>query len=105
MNNPVLVKIETEEVTSKSIKQVAYCPANDQKIPLLLGLLKNDQPVRSIIFVNTKRCAEELDATLNANGFKTAALSGDVPQEKAPEAVAKLSRRRNFFIDCDGCCR
>jgi ATP-dependent RNA helicase RhlB len=82
MNNPVLVKIETEEVTSKAIKQSAYCPANDQKIPLLLGILKHDQPLRSIIFVNTKRCAEDLDATLNANGFKTAALSGDVPQEK-----------------------
>ena len=82
MNNPVLVKIETEEVTSKAINQSAYCPANDQKIPLLLGILKRYQPQRSIIFVNTKRCAEELDATLNANGYKTAALSGDVPQEK-----------------------
>jgi ATP-dependent RNA helicase RhlB len=82
MNNPVLVKIETKEVTSKAIKQSAYCPANDQKLPLLLGILKHEQPQRSIIFVNTKRCAEELDATLNANGYKTAALSGDVPQEK-----------------------
>ncbi|MEQ1544458.1 DEAD/DEAH box helicase [Methyloglobulus sp.] len=82
MNNPVLVKIETEEVTSKAINQSAYCPSNEQKIPLLLGILKHDQPQRSIIFVNTKRCAEELDATLNANGYKTAALSGDVPQEK-----------------------
>jgi ATP-dependent RNA helicase RhlB len=82
MNSPVLVKIDTEEVTSKSISQTAYCPANEQKIPLLLGILKHEQPQRSIIFVNTKRCAEELDATLNANGYKTAALSGDVPQEK-----------------------
>jgi ATP-dependent RNA helicase RhlB len=82
MNNPVLVKIETEEVTSKAINQSAYCPSNEQKIPLLLGILKHDQPQRSIIFVNTKRCAVELDATLNANGYKTAALSGDVPQEK-----------------------
>ena len=82
MYNPVLVKIEAEEVTSKAINQSAYCPANDQKLPLLLGILKHYQPQRSIIFVNTKRCAEELDATLNANGYTTAALSGDVPQEK-----------------------
>ncbi len=82
MYNPVLVKIEAEEMTSKAINQSAYCPANDQKIPLLVGILKHYQPQRSIIFVNTKRCAEELDATLKANGYKTAALSGDVPQEK-----------------------
>ena len=82
MNNPVLVKIETEQVTSKAIKQIAFCPANEQKIPLLLGLLKHHDPQRSIIFVNTKKCAEELDRYLNANGYKTAVLSGDVPQEK-----------------------
>jgi ATP-dependent RNA helicase RhlB len=82
MYNPVLVKIETEEVTSKAINQSAYCPANDQKLPLLIGLLKHYHPQRSIIFVNTKRCAEELESTLTANGYSTAALSGDVPQEK-----------------------
>lgn len=82
MYNPVLVKIETEEVTSKAINQSAYCPANDQKLPLLVGLLKHYLPQRSIIFVNTKRCAEELESTLTANGYSTAALSGDVPQEK-----------------------
>ncbi len=82
MNNPVMIRIESEEVTSKAINQFAYCPANDQKIPLLLGLLKTHKPERSIIFVNTKRCAEQLDDYLQANGHKTAMLSGDVPQEK-----------------------
>jgi ATP-dependent RNA helicase RhlB len=82
MNNPILIRIETEEVTSKAIQQSAFCPSNEQKLPLLLGLLNHHQPQRSIIFVNTKRCAEQLDHTLNHNGYKTAALSGDVPQEK-----------------------
>ena len=92
MNNPVLVKIETEEVTSKAIKQSAYCPANDQKLPLLLGILKHEPPQRSIILVNTKRCAEELDATLNANGYKTAALSGDVPQDKRQKLLLSFQQ-------------
>jgi ATP-dependent RNA helicase RhlB len=87
MNNPVLIRIETEEVTSKAIRQSAYCPANEQKIPLLIGLLNHYQPQRSIIFVNTKRCAEQLDDTLNANGYKTAALSGDVPQDKRQQLL------------------
>lgn len=82
MNNPVLIRIESEEVTSKAIQQIAFCPANEQKIPLLFGLLQHYQPQRGIIFVNTKRCAEQLNAYLQANDYKTAALSGDVPQEK-----------------------
>jgi len=94
MNNPVLIRIETEEVTSKSIQQSAYCPANEQKIPLLIGLLNHYQPQRSIIFVNTKRCAEQLDDTLNANGYKTAALSGDVPQDKRQQLLKDFQENK-----------
>lgn len=94
MNNPVLIRIESEEVTSKAINQIAYCPANDQKIPLLLGLLKYHQPQRSIVFVNTKRCAERLDDYLEANGHKVAMLSGDVPQEKRQRLLNDFQENR-----------
>ncbi|MDT4289625.1 ATP-dependent RNA helicase RhlB [Methylomonas sp. MO1] len=94
MNNPVLIRIESEEVTSKAINQVAYCPANEQKIPLLLGLLKHHQPQRSIVFVNTKRCAEQLDDYLAANGHKVAMLSGDVPQEKRQRLLNDFQENR-----------
>ncbi|MCQ8130499.1 DEAD/DEAH box helicase [Methylomonas rivi] len=94
MNNPVLIRIESEEVTSKAINQIAYCPANDQKIPLLLGLLKYHQPQRSIVFVNTKRCAERLDDYLEANGYQVAMLSGDVPQEKRQRLLNDFQENR-----------
>jgi len=94
MNNPVMVKIETDEVTSKAIKQIAYCPANDQKIPLLLGLLKHHQPQRSIVFINTKRSAEKLNNYLQANGYKTALLSGDVPQEKRQRLLTDFQENK-----------
>ena len=94
MNNPVLIRIESEEVTSKAIQQSAFCPSNAQKMPLLLGLLNQYQPERSIIFVNTKRCAEQLDDTLNINGYKTAALSGDVPQEKRQRLLSDFQENK-----------
>lgn len=102
MNNPVLIRIESEEVTSKAIEQLAYCPANEQKLPLLVGLLLKEQPQRSIVFVNTKRAAELLDATLKANGYKTAALSGDVPQEKRQRLLGDFQDNRiNLLIATD----
>jgi ATP-dependent RNA helicase RhlB len=94
MNNPVLVKIETEEVTSKAITQSAFCPANEQKIPLLFGLLKKHQPERCIVFVNTKRCAEKLERHLHANEYKVAVLSGDVPQEKRQKLLLDFQQNR-----------
>jgi ATP-dependent RNA helicase RhlB len=86
MNNPVLIRIETEEVTSKAIQQSAFCPSNEQKIPLLVGILNQHQPQRSIIFVNTKRCAERLDDALNA--------SGDVPQEKRQRLLSDFQENK-----------
>lgn len=82
MNNPQLVKIETDKVTAENVRQLIYYPANAEKIPLLLGLLQQHQPQRTMIFVNTKYGAENLTAYLTANNFKTALLSGDVPQRK-----------------------
>ncbi|MCF6204083.1 MAG: DEAD/DEAH box helicase [Methylococcaceae bacterium] len=102
MNNPVLVKIEQEEVTSKAITQSAFCPANDQKIPLLLGLLKKHKPERSIVFVNTKRCAEQLEGFLIANSYKVAVLSGDVPQEKRQRLLNNFQENKvNLMIATD----
>ncbi|MCK5831489.1 MAG: DEAD/DEAH box helicase [Methylococcales bacterium] len=102
MNNPVLVKIEQEEVTSKAITQSAFCPANDQKIPLLLGLLNKHKPERCIVFVNTKRCAEQLDRSLNANNYKVAVLSGDVPQEKRQRLLNNFQENKvNLMIATD----
>ncbi|MBS3954551.1 MAG: DEAD/DEAH box helicase [Methylomicrobium sp.] len=94
MNQPVLIKIESEEVTSSAIKQSAYCPSNEQKIPLLIGILNKYKPQRSIIFVNTKRCAERLDDYLNVNGYKTAVLSGDVPQEKRQRLLGDFQENK-----------
>lgn len=82
MNNPETVRIEPEQVTAERVRQRVYYPANEEKIPLLLGLLKAERPERSIVFVNTKRSAEEVAAYLEGNGYHVALLSGDVPQKK-----------------------
>jgi ATP-dependent RNA helicase RhlB len=102
MNNPVLIRVESKEVTSKAIKQIAYCPSNEQKTSLLIGLLNHCQPIRSIVFVNTKRCAELLDDVLNTNGYKTEALSGDVPQEKRQKLLNDFQKNAiNLLIATD----
>lgn len=82
MNNPELVRIEPEQVTARSVNQIAYYPSNEQKISLLIGLLREKNPERCIVFVNTKRAAERVKQYLSANGFHAGVLSGDVPQKK-----------------------
>ncbi|HEV56978.1 MAG TPA: ATP-dependent RNA helicase RhlB [Phycisphaerales bacterium] len=88
MNNPELVKIEAEQVTAERVRQEVYYPGNEQKVPLLIGLLRKYRPERSIIFVNTKRVAENVLAWLKGNDFKAVLLSGDVPQTKRQRLLA-----------------
>ena len=54
----------------------------DEKIPLLLGLLSSRDDQKIIIFINTKRVAERIDAYFKTNDINGAMLSGDVPQNK-----------------------
>ena len=82
MNNPEHVQVEPEQVTARHVRQVLYHTANEDKIPLLLGLMKSIDAQRTIVFVNTKRDAEKVWSYLEGNGFKSAILSGDVPQKK-----------------------
>jgi len=82
MNNPSKVEIEPEQVTAERVRQSLMHVANDEKLPVLVGVLRHHAPLRSLVFVNTKRAAEEVEETLRANGFNAQTLSGDVPQNK-----------------------
>ena len=82
MNNPELVRIEPDKVTIDRVRQTIYFPAMPEKIPLLVHLLRESEAHRTMVFVNTKRMAERLEASLRANGFHAQAITGDVPQAK-----------------------
>jgi ATP-dependent RNA helicase RhlB len=82
MNDPELVRIEPDKMTVDRVTQSIYFPAMEEKLPLLLTLLRDRDPSRTMIFVNTRREADRLRDALQANGIKAEALSGDVPQRK-----------------------
>ncbi|MFK8016934.1 MAG: DEAD/DEAH box helicase [Gammaproteobacteria bacterium] len=82
MNEPELIRIEPEKVTADRVKQVIYFPANQDKMPLLIQMLNEIGKSRSMVFVNTRRAADTVHRTLEANGFSARAISGDVPQKK-----------------------
>lgn len=92
MNSPTQVKINPEQVTADKVTQILYHVANDEKIPLLLGLLKHMDPHRTIVFVNTKRVAEKVWSYLEGNGIHSAILSGDVPQKKRQRLFSEFSK-------------
>ncbi|MCC6208193.1 MAG: DEAD/DEAH box helicase [Gammaproteobacteria bacterium] len=91
MNHPQQIRVERESITAENIKQVVYYTSNDEKIPLLLGLMKRLEPKRILVFVNTKEAGNLLSEYLCANGIDAAILSGDVPQKKRISLLSRFS--------------
>ena len=82
MNDPELIRIEPDKITADRVRQSILYPANEEKLPLLVHLLRTRAPDRTMVFVNTKREAEVVEDTLRSNGINAKAISGDVPQKK-----------------------
>lgn len=82
MNAPEIVRIEPDKLTVDRVRQTIYFPSIEEKIPLLVGLLRKMEATRTMIFVNTRRGADELQHYLENNGIRAEAITGDVPQRK-----------------------
>ena len=82
MNEPDLIRIEPDKVTADKVRQAIFFPSNEDKLPLLVGLIREMGAGRIMVFVNMKRDAEKVEDYLKANGIDAQAISGDVPQKK-----------------------
>lgn len=90
MNQPEVVRVEPEQVTAERVNQVLYHVSKDDKMKLLVGTLQQKDPHRTIVFVNTKRVAEDVEGILLGNGFDAAVLSGDIPQTKRERLLKRF---------------
>ncbi|MEI2453333.1 ATP-dependent RNA helicase RhlB [Lysobacter firmicutimachus] len=92
MNEPEKVVVETEFITAAKVRQKVYFPADDEKIPLLLGLLSRSEGARTMVFVNTKAWVERVARALERGGYRVGVLSGDVPQKKRESLLNKFQK-------------
>ncbi|MFP5374113.1 MAG: ATP-dependent RNA helicase RhlB [Gammaproteobacteria bacterium] len=90
MNEPEKIVVETETITAARVRQKVYFPANEEKIPLLTGLLSRSEGARTMVFVNTKAWVERVARALERAGYRVGVLSGDVPQKKRESLLKKF---------------
>lgn len=90
MNNPEPFTVEAEKVTADLVEQKVYYPANDEKLPLLIGLMRALGAHHSMVFTNTRAAADRVGRTLNANGIPAAVISGRVRQEKRQKLLKRF---------------
>jgi len=92
MNEPEKLVVEAKTVTAARVRQKVYFPANEEKIPLLIGLLTRSEGTRTMVFVNTKAWVENVARALERAGFRVGVISGDVPQKKRESLLSRFKR-------------
>jgi ATP-dependent RNA helicase RhlB len=91
MNNPQFIEVSPEKRVADKVEQRLYHTASDEKMSLLIGLFREMNPSRTLVFVNTKRVAMLVVDYFNENGFRAQALSGDVAQNKRQRLIEDFS--------------
>ncbi|KGO97646.1 ATP-dependent RNA helicase RhlB, partial [Novilysobacter defluvii] len=92
MNEPEKMVVESETITAARVRQTMYFPADEEKLPLLLGLLSRSEGARTMVFVNTKVFVERVARALERAGYRVGVLSGDVPQKKRETLLNRFQK-------------
>jgi ATP-dependent RNA helicase RhlB len=87
---PVVLESEPEKMVSDNINQTFYSVLRDEKLALLLNILKTMEYERVIIFGNRKDVNLRLQHDLARYGFSVPLLSGDISQEKRIRILEKF---------------
>lgn len=90
LENPAYISVNPEVLTPESIEQHAVICDSSNKLRVMLGLLKEHNPVCAIVFTNTKMTAEWLHYKLSHNGVDVDLITGDLPQKKRIQLIHRI---------------
>jgi len=88
--DPIEITIEAENITVSEIQQELLHVSSDEKMKLLVGILKHENPESAIIFCNTKRSCEVIAKRLVINEIPAEFMIGDLPQSKRLQILKKF---------------
>ena len=87
---PAVIESEPEKLVSENIDQTFYSVSREEKLGLLLYLLRTREYERVIIFGNRKDVNSRLQYDLGCYGIDVPLLSGDIPQQKRIQILEKF---------------
>src|SRR3989442_8315046 len=94
MNGAGRGSVTPERVPAEKVEHLVYHVGVQEKMPLLVGVLRREAGARVLVFVNMRRSAERLVRTLEANGFTAAAITGDVDQRRRLKVLTDFKEGR-----------
>ncbi|MGB4984765.1 MAG: DEAD/DEAH box helicase [Erysipelotrichaceae bacterium] len=101
--DPLVLNANSTNVsTNQDIKQLYFEIHQGNKCDLLKQLLEIHRPNSAMIFVNTKKMADDLSTQLIANGYMVGCLHGDMKQEMRTSVMERFkSKKLNILVATD----
>ncbi|MFK7793912.1 MAG: DEAD/DEAH box helicase [Gammaproteobacteria bacterium] len=96
LNEPEQVTIKDKTATAENIRQRYWLVSGLHKLDALTRILEAEDFDGMLIFVRTKTATVELAEKLEARGYSTSALNGDIAQNQRERTVQQL---KNGKID------
>ena len=92
MNLPDFITEPPDESLLQRVEQSLLHVSSQEKIPLLLGLLKREAWNHALVFVNTREALERVADSLRTNGLPADGLTEGMPQRKRLRIMEKIER-------------
>lgn len=89
-SDPVRIEVESDEITSTNIEQVAYIASIKEKFAIMYNMISNENLSRVIVFGNRRDEVARLTDMFKACGISCGLLSGDVTQSRRIKTLEEL---------------
>ena len=94
LNNPKEIFIKVKTTTAPTINQRYWMVSGHHKLDALTRILEAEHFDAMIIFVRTKNATTELAQKLEARGYSSAALNGDIAQNQREKTINDLKKMK-----------
>ena len=98
LHEPISVDVSPPNKPIDKIAQSVYPVGSQQKIDLLLSLIKDHQLERVLVFTRTKHRADRVAKTLDRAGISGAAIHGNRSQSQRQQALDGFKRGRTRVL-------
>ncbi len=99
-NDPITVRVTKKVLTADSVEQKAVVVRRENGIEALCRYMDYSDDMYAIIFTRTKIGAKELTDELNARGYPTDALHGDMDQAARDMTMKKFKEKKINLLVC-----
>jgi ATP-dependent RNA helicase DeaD len=90
LNDPEQITIKVKTTTAETIRQRFWMVKGVNKLDALTRILEAEPFDAMIVFVRTRTATTELADKLQARGYASAAINGDIAQDQRERTIAQL---------------